>query len=63
MKNNKLYRALALNGNVSVISSIGNDSTYDNIFVDQLKVHYGKGYLLLVISASGNSPNLLVAAK
>jgi D-sedoheptulose 7-phosphate isomerase len=60
---NKSYRALALTDNVSVISAIGNDSTYENIFVDQLKVHYRKGDILLAISASGNSPNLLVAAE
>ncbi len=60
---NKSYRALALTDNVSVISAIGNDSTYDNIFLDQLKVHFRKGDKLIVISASGNSPNLVVAAE
>jgi len=60
---NKSYRALALTDNVSVISAIGNDSTYDNIFVDQLKVHFRKGDKLIVISASGNSPNLIVASE
>jgi D-sedoheptulose 7-phosphate isomerase len=60
---NKSYRALALTDNVSVISAIGNDSTYNNIFVDQLKVHFRKGDKLIVISASGNSPNLVVASE
>ncbi len=60
---NKSYRALALTDNVSVISAIGNDSTYVNIFVDQLKVHFRKGDKLIVISASGNSPNLVVASE
>ena len=60
---NKSYRALSLTDNISVISAIGNDSTYENIFVDQLKVHYRTGDVLLVISASGNSPNLIVAAE
>lgn len=60
---NKSYRALALTDNISVISAIGNDSTYDNIFVDQLKVHFRKGDKLILISASGNSPNLIVAAE
>jgi D-sedoheptulose 7-phosphate isomerase len=62
-QSNKSYRALALTDNVSVISAIGNDSTYNNIFVDQLKVHFRKGDKLIVISASGNSPNLLVASE
>ena len=60
---NKSYRALSLTDNISVISAIGNDSTYENIFVDQLKVHYRTGDVLLAISASGNSPNLVVAAE
>lgn len=62
-KENKSYRALALTDNISVISAIGNDSTYENIFLDQLKVHFRKGDKLIVISASGNSPNLVVATK
>ena len=59
----KSYRALALTDNMSVISATGNDSTYDNIFLDQLKVHFRKGDKLIAISASGNSPNLLEAAQ
>lgn len=59
---NRSYRALALTDNISVISAIGNDSTYENIFLDQLKVHFRKGDKLIVISASGNSPNLVTAA-
>ena len=61
--NNKSYRALALTDNVSVISAIGNDSSYDDVFLDQLKVHYRTGDKLIVISASGNSPNLVKAAQ
>jgi len=60
---NKSYRALALTDNVSVISAIGNDSSYTDIFLDQLKVHYRKGDILISISASGNSPNLLSASN
>jgi len=60
---NKSYRALALTDNVSVLSAIGNDSTFENIFLDQLKVHFRAGDKLIVISASGNSPNLVAAAE
>jgi D-sedoheptulose 7-phosphate isomerase len=59
----KSYRALSFTDNLSVISAIGNDSTFDNIFVDQLKVHFRKGDMLIVISASGNSPNLITACE
>lgn len=60
---NKSYRVLALTDNMSVISAIGNDSTYNDIFLDQIKVHFRAGDKLIVISASGNSPNLVVATE
>jgi len=60
---NKSYRALALTDNISVISAIGNDSSFDNIFLDQLKVHFRHGDKLIAISASGNSTNLVVASE
>jgi D-sedoheptulose 7-phosphate isomerase len=60
---NKSYRALALTDNISVISAIGNDSTFNNIFLDQIKVHFRQGDKLIAISASGNSPNLVEAAE
>jgi D-sedoheptulose 7-phosphate isomerase len=61
--NNKSYRALSLTDNVSVLSAISNDSSYANIFLDQLRVHFRPGDKLIAISASGNSPNLLVASE
>lgn len=60
---NKSYRALALTDNLSVISAIGNDCSFNNVFLDQLKVHFRKGDKLIAISASGNSPNLVCAAE
>ncbi len=60
-ENNKSYRAMALTDNLSVISAIGNDSSFENVFLDQLKVHFRPGDKLIAISASGNSPNLVVA--
>jgi D-sedoheptulose 7-phosphate isomerase len=59
----KSYRVFALTDNISVISAIGNDSSFNNIFLDQLKVHYRPGDKLIAISASGNSPNLVNAAE
>ena len=57
------YRVLALTDNVPVITAIGNDDGYDNIFLYQLKILYKPGDKLIVISASGNSPNVVIAAK
>lgn len=61
--NLKSYRAQSITDNMSVISAIANDSDYTNIFLDQLKVHYRKGDIVILISASGNSKNLVEAAK
>jgi len=54
---------LALTDNVPLITAIGNDDGYENIFVNQLRVHYREGDKLIVISASGNSPNVVRAAE
>lgn len=59
----KHYKVISLTDNVSVLSAISNDSSYENIFLDQLKVHFREGDKLIVISASGNSPNLLRAVE
>ncbi|HHT9112420.1 MAG: SIS domain-containing protein [Planctomycetes bacterium] len=59
----KPFRILALTDNTSVITAISNDVGYDNIFVNQLKIHYRPGDKLLAISASGNSPNVVAAAE
>ena len=56
-------RISSLTDNTSVITAIANDTGYDNIFVNQLRVHYKTGDKILVISASGNSENLVRAAN
>jgi len=59
----KAFKVLALTDNNSVITAIANDVGYENIFINQLKIHYRSGDCLIVISASGNSPNVLKAAE
>jgi len=59
---NKPFRVFALTDNTSVITAIANDVGYENIFVNQLRIHYRKGDKLVVISASGNSKNVVLAA-
>ena len=56
-------RALSLTDNSAVMSAISNDDGYQNVFVNQLKIHYRPGDKLVAISASGNSPNVLLAAQ
>jgi len=57
----KPFRVFSLTDNVAVISAIGNDFGYEDIFSRQLQVLGKKGDVLVAISASGNSPNLLKA--
>ena len=57
------FRILALTDNTSVMTAIANDDGYENLFVNQLKIHYRSGDKLVVISASGNSPNVVIAAE
>mgnify|MGYP006112443377 FL=1 len=56
------FRILSLTDNNSIITAVGNDIGYENLFISQLKLHYRDGDKLLVISASGNSKNILLAA-
>ena len=59
----KPFRVFSLVDNNSVVTAIANDVGYENIFVNQLKIHYRDGDSLIVISASGNSPNVTRAAE
>jgi D-sedoheptulose 7-phosphate isomerase len=59
----KAFRVLSLSDNNAVITAIANDVGYENIFINQLKIHYRPGDCILLISASGNSPNILKAAE
>ena len=57
------FKLFSLVDNNSVVTAISNDVGYENIFINQLKIHYKQGDALIVISASGNSPNVLKAAE
>jgi D-sedoheptulose 7-phosphate isomerase len=55
--------ALALTTDASVITSIGNDYDYKEIFSKQIKALGKEGDIVLGISTSGDSPNVLEAIK
>ena len=59
----RAFRVLSLVDNNSVVTAIANDVGYENIFINQLKIHYRSGDSIILISASGNSPNILKAAE
>lgn len=57
----KPFKALSLTDNQAAITSIANDFGYEEIFMRQIQVLGKRGDLLVGISASGNSPNLIKA--
>src|SRR6185437_3324196 len=59
----KRLKVLSLTDNTPAILAWGNDAGYDRIFVEQLKNLATAGDVLLAISGSGNSPNVLKAVE
>jgi D-sedoheptulose 7-phosphate isomerase len=59
----KALKVEALSSNNALITCIGNDIGYDNIFAHQLKVKANHLDVLLVLSGSGNSTNIVAAIK
>ena len=57
------FRVLSLTDNVPWITALGNDLSYEDVFVEQLKNFVRPGDLLLAISGSGNSENVLRAVR
>ena len=59
----KRFRVLSLNDNVSWMTALGNDYAYEDVFVRQLMNYAKPGDLVLVMSVSGNSPNVVKAVE
>ena len=57
------FRALALHPNTSSLTAVGNDYGYEHVFERELRAHAQPGDVLLAISTSGNSPNVLLAIE
>jgi D-sedoheptulose 7-phosphate isomerase len=54
--------AIALTTDTSILTAIGNDYGFDQVFVRQVKALGQEGDVAIAISTSGNSPNVLLAA-
>lgn len=52
-------RAYSLCSNEALLTAYANDDSFDNVFVDQLKVYAEPGDLIILISTSGRSSNIL----
>ena len=57
------FRCLSLNENLAWITAIGNDYAYEDIFLRQLQNYARAGDIAMVLSVSGNSPNLVKAIE
>jgi D-sedoheptulose 7-phosphate isomerase len=62
-KTGKRFRVLCLSGDVSWLTALGNDYSYDEVFVGQLQNYGRPGDIALGISVSGNSPNCVKALE
>lgn len=57
------FRVYSLSDNVESLTAIANDSGYENVFAYQLQANLEPGDLVLAMSVSGNSPNLVKALE
>ena len=57
------FRCLSLNENLSWITALGNDYVYEDIYWQQLQNYARPGDLVLTLSVSGNSPNVVKAME
>jgi len=61
MKSKKRLKAISLTDNIPILTAIGNDISYDKIFSEQLKNFLNEKDVLIAISGSGNSENIINA--
>ena len=59
----KRFRIMALTDSLPTITAYANDVSYDCVFVEQLKNFAEPGDVVMAISGSGNSPNVLQAME
>ena len=56
-------RVQSLSANIEVITAIANDISYDQVFVHQLKLLANSGDIVMTVSSSGDSENVVQAAR
>lgn len=62
-RDRRAFPALALHANTSALTAIGNDYGFECVFARELSAHARPGDVLLAISTSGNSRNVLLAIE
>jgi D-sedoheptulose 7-phosphate isomerase len=57
------FRVYSLTDNVALLTAFGNDVSYEEVFVQQLRNLLNRDDVVIVISGSGNSPNVVKAVR
>lgn len=63
LKNGSGLRVEALSANPAVLTCLANDLGYDRVYAEQVRVKGEAGDILIVLSGSGNSPNVVEALQ
>lgn len=63
LRERKGYHVIALPADISTLTAWSNDHSFDTVFERQVQSHGRKGGVLLAISTSGNSKNVVLAAE
>ena len=61
--NEKRFRVVSLTDNIATISAYANDLSFDDVFIQQLRNLVHKGDMVIAITGSGNSKNVVKAVK
>ena len=59
----KRLRVLSLTDNTAMVTALGNDIDFDAVFSEQVQTYGRSGDLLIAMSGSGNSPNIIAAVE
>jgi len=59
----KIFNGICLNDNMGLVTAYANDFSYDEIFSEQVKYLLNEGDLLITVSGSGNSKNVIKATQ
>jgi D-sedoheptulose 7-phosphate isomerase len=62
-RSDKRFKVIALTDNVPLLTAWANDTDYEHVFAEQLSHFIGPGDVVLGISGSGNSPNIINAVR
>lgn len=57
------FRAVSLADSAPLLTALGNDKGYEEVFAGQIRNIFRRSDMLVAISASGNSPNVVAAAR